>query len=103
MSIGPWEIVIIIAVLLVLFGASRLPAIGKSLGEGIKEFRKVKDEIKSPVDEIRYPQSVNPQNIQKNNDNSNAANKLDMISFIKDRTDLSDKQKNDMINDILKN
>lgn len=37
---GPMEIIIILLVILLLFGAKRLPEIGKSLGEGIKEFKK---------------------------------------------------------------
>jgi sec-independent protein translocase protein TatA len=38
-TIGPWELLIIIAVLVALFGSSRLPSIGRSLGEGLREFR----------------------------------------------------------------
>ena len=38
-TIGPWELLIIIAVLVALFGSSRLPTIGRSLGEGLREFR----------------------------------------------------------------
>ena len=34
-----WEILIILVVLLLLFGAKRLPALAKSLGQGIKEFK----------------------------------------------------------------
>lgn len=37
---GPLEIVVILLVILLLFGAKRLPEIGRALGEGIKEFRK---------------------------------------------------------------
>jgi len=41
---GPLEIVVILVVVLLLFGAKRLPEIGKALGEGIKEFKKnIKD------------------------------------------------------------
>lgn len=40
MSVGPWQIVIIAVVILVLFGASRLGDIGKGLGEGIRNFKK---------------------------------------------------------------
>ena len=40
MSPGPWQIVIIALVILVLFGASRLGDIGKGLGEGIRNFKK---------------------------------------------------------------
>ncbi len=37
---GPMEIIVILLVILLLFGAKRLPEIGKSLGEGIREFKK---------------------------------------------------------------
>lgn len=40
MSIGPWQIVIIALVILLLFGGSRLGALGKGLGEGIRNFRR---------------------------------------------------------------
>lgn len=40
MSVGPWQIVIIAFVILILFGASRLGDIGKGLGEGIRNFKK---------------------------------------------------------------
>ena len=37
---GPFELVVIFMVILLLFGAKRLPEIGRSLGEGIREFKK---------------------------------------------------------------
>lgn len=40
MAIGPWQIVLIALVIVVLFGASRLGDIGKGLGEGIRNFKK---------------------------------------------------------------
>lgn len=40
MALGPWQIVIIALVILLLFGASRLGDIGKGLGEGIRNFKK---------------------------------------------------------------
>ncbi len=40
MSVGPWQIVIIALVVLLLFGATRLGDIGKGLGEGIRNFKK---------------------------------------------------------------
>ena len=40
MSIGWTEILLILFIVLILFGARRLPEIGKSLGRGIREFRK---------------------------------------------------------------
>ncbi|MBP9865933.1 MAG: twin-arginine translocase TatA/TatE family subunit [Candidatus Omnitrophica bacterium] len=37
---GPLEIIVILVVVLLLFGAKRLPEIGKALGQGIREFKK---------------------------------------------------------------
>jgi sec-independent protein translocase protein TatA len=39
-SLGPMELIIILVIVIVLFGASRLPQIGKGIGEGIKNFKK---------------------------------------------------------------
>ncbi len=36
---GGWEWLILFAILLLLFGANKLPAIGKGLGEGIRNFK----------------------------------------------------------------
>ncbi len=38
-NIGPLELVVILVVVLLLFGAKRLPELGKSLGSGMKEFK----------------------------------------------------------------
>ncbi len=41
----PWAWIVILAVVLLLFGATRLPALSKSLGQSIKSFRsEMKDE-----------------------------------------------------------
>jgi sec-independent protein translocase protein TatA len=53
--LGGWEIVLILAVVLILFGAKKLPELAKGLGTGIKEFKKatreVTDEISSAMDD----------------------------------------------------
>ncbi|NIM91867.1 MAG: twin-arginine translocase TatA/TatE family subunit [Candidatus Aminicenantes bacterium] len=38
--IGPTELILIILIIVIIFGARKLPELGKSLGEGIKNFRK---------------------------------------------------------------
>ncbi|HVC86018.1 MAG TPA: twin-arginine translocase TatA/TatE family subunit [Gaiellaceae bacterium] len=38
-DIGPMEIVLLLVVALLLFGAKRLPEIGRSLGTGMREFK----------------------------------------------------------------
>lgn len=44
MRFGVWEILLIIVLVLVLFGGSKLAGVGKNLGRGIKEF---KEEVKN--------------------------------------------------------
>ncbi len=44
-GLGAPEIIVILVLLLVLFGAKRLPELARSLGQGIKEFRKSVKEI----------------------------------------------------------
>jgi len=38
--VGPTELLVILLIVVIIFGAKRLPELGKSLGEGIKNFRK---------------------------------------------------------------
>ena len=38
-NIGPLELVVILVVVLLLFGAKRLPELGRSLGSGMREFK----------------------------------------------------------------
>ena len=42
MSLGAPEIIIIVFVILLLFGAKKLPELARGLGKGIKEFKKAK-------------------------------------------------------------
>lgn len=37
--LGPTELIIILVIVLVLFGAKRLPDLGRSLGSGMREFK----------------------------------------------------------------
>jgi sec-independent protein translocase protein TatA len=39
MPLGPWELGIILVIIVIIFGVGRLPEIGGALGKGIKEFR----------------------------------------------------------------
>jgi sec-independent protein translocase protein TatA len=38
-GLNPWELGIILLVILLLFGAKRVPEIGRALGKGIREFK----------------------------------------------------------------
>ena len=37
---GGWEVILVLAVVVLLFGAKKLPELAKGLGQGIKEFKK---------------------------------------------------------------
>jgi sec-independent protein translocase protein TatA len=49
-NIGPGEIVLLLLLALLLFGAKRLPEIGRSLGKGMREF---KDSVSGKDDDER--------------------------------------------------
>lgn len=52
-SFGAPELLIILAIVVVLFGASRIGDIGKGVGRGIREFRReIKDETKEEEDAV---------------------------------------------------
>jgi sec-independent protein translocase protein TatA len=48
MRIGPWEIILVLAVLLLLFGAKKIPEIARSLGKSLNEFKKGQQEGSAP-------------------------------------------------------
>jgi sec-independent protein translocase protein TatA len=56
MSLGPWEIALIILVIIILFGGKKLPELARGLGLGLREFKKakqeIKDEVKNVTDEV---------------------------------------------------
>lgn len=47
---GGFEWILIILVVLLLFGAKRIPELARGLGQGIQEFRKASDDIKKEID-----------------------------------------------------
>ena len=52
MNLGPTELIIILAIVLLLFGAAKLPKLARSMGESAKEFKNATAAIDS-VDERR--------------------------------------------------
>lgn len=65
-GIGIWELVILMVVLLLVFGAKRLPEMGRSIGHGMREFKDAvtgneepeKTELKPPP--AQAPESAAP-------------------------------------------
>lgn len=50
-NFGPMELFIILVIVLVLFGARRVPEIGASLGKGIREFKRSINDVQRQVTE----------------------------------------------------
>jgi TatA/E family protein of Tat protein translocase len=59
MSIGPAEIIIVLVIALLVFGPSRLPQMGRSLGRGVREFKKAADTAKNELGLGEVTDSIN--------------------------------------------
>ncbi len=51
-GLGMWELAVIFGIVFLIFGATRIPEIAKSLGSAIKEFKKASKEISSDEEEV---------------------------------------------------
>lgn len=49
-SVGPFQIILIVVVLILLFGGKKLPELARGIGQGIKDFKKAKDESDEPTE-----------------------------------------------------
>lgn len=63
-SIGAPEVLVILLIVLLLFGAKRIPEIAQGLGKGIREFKKSMQEVQ---DEIEKPRLVKDSKANKDN------------------------------------
>ncbi len=66
-SVGPWELILVLAIALIIFGPGKLPEVGRSLGKSINEFKRasvdIKKQIEEEVKEIEeVPKKENPPN-----------------------------------------
>ena len=50
-NLGPMELFIILVIVLVLFGAKRVPEIGSSIGKGIREFKRSMSDVDRAIRE----------------------------------------------------
>jgi sec-independent protein translocase protein TatA len=49
--VGPWQIVLVVLVVLLMFGGKKIPELMKGLGKGISEFKKGKKDIEKDLDD----------------------------------------------------
>ena len=70
-GLGPWELLVIFVVIIILFGPKRLPELARSLGRSIKEFKHASQGLKEELDldnleepAITEPEPKLPENSQ---------------------------------------
>jgi sec-independent protein translocase protein TatA len=50
-GLGPWEIALIVLVVLVLFGARKIPEFARGLGQGIREFKNAASNVRQEIEQ----------------------------------------------------
>ena len=61
-GIGPMELLVIFLLILLLFGAKRIPEMAQGMGKGIKEFKKAMKDVQTEID-VSAPTSHSPNTI----------------------------------------
>ncbi len=61
MNLGMPEILVILVIALLLFGPKKLPELGRSLGQSIREFKKGASEIKEELESAMNDETVQPK------------------------------------------
>lgn len=65
-NLGPTELIVIVGILVLLFGAKRIPELAKGLGSGVREFRKGSgEEVKwEDEEENKAPVELNAAKVE---------------------------------------
>jgi sec-independent protein translocase protein TatA len=59
LAVGVWQIVLIVAVALLLFGGKKIPELMRGIGQGMKEFKKATSEDNDVVvDDTKDPKKI---------------------------------------------
>ena len=54
MVLGTWEIVAIVAVIVLLFGGKKIPELMKGIGKGVKSFKEGMNEVENELKDENY-------------------------------------------------
>ena len=52
-SLGTWEIILIVFVILLLFGGKKIPELMRGLGKGVKSFKEGMKDIEKEIDDVK--------------------------------------------------
>lgn len=56
-QLGPAEILVVLVVALLVFGPKRLPEVGRQVGRGLKELRKIQDTVRDEINDVLHHDS----------------------------------------------
>ena len=59
--IGTWELIAIVLIFLLLFGAKKIPELMKGLGQGVKSFKEGMNEVEKEVDNVKKEIESEPE------------------------------------------
>ncbi len=76
-NLQPLEILLILGVILLIFGAKKLPEIGRAFGNGLKEFKKATKEFNKTIEESDEEENYYSSNNNKNKKLVSSSNKND--------------------------
>ncbi len=60
--LGPFELILILCIALIIFGPSKLPQVGRSLGQAIQEFKKGTADAKKEINSLTEDTPENEKN-----------------------------------------
>ena len=63
-NLGPMELFIILLIVLVLFGARKVPEIGASIGKGIREFKRSMNDVERQIREPERDQTIDRSDVR---------------------------------------
>ncbi len=67
LAVGPWQIVLVVLVVLLMFGGKKIPELMKGLGSGLKEFKDAsKDDDKTPANNTTNTNTNSSGHIDEN-------------------------------------
>lgn len=93
-GLGPAELIVIAVILIFLFGAKRIPEIGKGLGGVIREFRTVRKELRGDETgqkDIEGKETVKEEKTQNNMEEKLKKKMIDNVPVIKKASEFNDK------------
>ena len=102
-GLGPSELIIIALIIILLFGAKRIPEIGKGIGGAIREFRNVKKELRpdTPPEKTAKAEIETPKTEKSPTIESKVVDKvMEQVPGVKKAMDV--KKKAETVKDLLR-